>query len=415
MKYIARMLESFRAATGIDAAFVDNDGNPLIETENSASGCRFCSLIGASPAGAEACRTWKKRASATAAQLGETYISRCHAGMVCLTMAIFCDEKPIGSLVCGPMSMWEWDEVAEKETGDYIASLPVEKKAALAEAAKLKRYDSKTVKGASDLLFAVAAQAAVNSEQQIRYARELNRQQAILAELVRRHKEGPETEDASPRDTERDLIEKVCAGDYSGAREILNTMMGEIFFNLDGDLNMIKIRLTELIIILSRAAAEEGVDADSLLMMTGKFIRTAETTSSYEKLCRNVVEAMDAFIMCVHDSGNRRRGDCVSRCEKIIDTRFREPLTLSAVAEQLYVSPYYLSHVFKEKTGVNFIDYLVEKRLREACWMLRNTSVSVSNISASVGYENPGYFSRLFKKKKGVTPEQYRKNSKKKQ
>ena len=128
-----------------------------------------------------------------------------------------------------------------------------------------------------------------------------------------------------------------------------------------------------------------------------------------------LVEAMDAFIMCVHDSGNRRRGDCVSRCEKIIDTRFREPLTLSAVAEQLYVSPYYLSHVFKEKTGVNFIDYLVEKRLREACWMLRNTSVSVSNISASVGYENPGYFSRLFKKKKGVTPEQYRKNSKKKQ
>ena len=72
------------------------------------------------------------------------------------------------------------------------------------------------------------------------------------------------------------------------------------------------------------------------------------------------------------------------------------------------ISPYYFSKVFKEESGLNFIEYLTNIRIDKAKELLDSTSLSIKEICVSCGYTDPNYFSRSFKKKVGVTPTEYK-------
>ena len=67
-----------------------------------------------------------------------------------------------------------------------------------------------------------------------------------------------------------------------------------------------------------------------------------------------------------------------------------------------------LSTLFKQKTGMKFIDYLNEVRIEKSKELLKDSNRKMYQISKAVGYDNPKYFFRIFKKKTGMTPEQYR-------
>ena len=75
------------------------------------------------------------------------------------------------------------------------------------------------------------------------------------------------------------------------------------------------------------------------------------------------------------------------------------------------VNPEYLSHAFKRQENITLLDYIVERRVETACALLKNTQLSVSQISARLGYINFSYFSHIFKKKTGQTPAAYRKQT----
>ena len=82
---------------------------------------------------------------------------------------------------------------------------------------------------------------------------------------------------------------------------------------------------------------------------------------------------------------------------------------MDKVSQQIYISPYYLSHLFKEELGITFLEYLTRIRMEEAKKLLMDRSMTILDISAQVGYDDPSYFSKVFKKNMGVSPNQYRK------
>jgi len=92
---------------------------------------------------------------------------------------------------------------------------------------------------------------------------------------------------------------------------------------------------------------------------------------------------------------------------RYIDTHFADPLQLTLVAEHCEVSPGYLSRLFAEHIGVSFNDHLNSVRLDVAEQMLADADRSVKEIAYEVGYQDPNYFSRIFKKFKGVSPSMY--------
>ena len=83
-------------------------------------------------------------------------------------------------------------------------------------------------------------------------------------------------------------------------------------------------------------------------------------------------------------------------------------ITLDEVSRQVNVSPYYFSKLFKEETGENFIDYLTSMRMDKAKELLMKTDKSMKEICGQVGYQDPNYFSRAFKKNVGITPTEYK-------
>ena len=83
--------------------------------------------------------------------------------------------------------------------------------------------------------------------------------------------------------------------------------------------------------------------------------------------------------------------------------------SLGELAELLHYDFSWLSREIKRKTGKTYTELVQEKRLAQACYFLKNTDVSVDDISVRVGYDNVSYFHRLFKKTYGVTPHRYRK------
>lgn len=100
--------------------------------------------------------------------------------------------------------------------------------------------------------------------------------------------------------------------------------------------------------------------------------------------------------------------DVIEKIKIYMQHNYQKNLTQDFIASLFYLNRSYLSTLFKSKTGMKFIDYLNEIRIEKSMELLENSTRKMYQISKAVGYENPKYFFRIFKKKTGQTPEQYR-------
>lgn len=100
--------------------------------------------------------------------------------------------------------------------------------------------------------------------------------------------------------------------------------------------------------------------------------------------------------------------DVIEASKAYIEANFTKNITLEDVSMEVNISSYYLSRIFKESTGENFIDYLTKLRIERAKDLLSSTQYSMKEICAMSGYSDPNYFSKSFKKNVGVTPTEYR-------
>jgi len=93
-----------------------------------------------------------------------------------------------------------------------------------------------------------------------------------------------------------------------------------------------------------------------------------------------------------------------------IQKNYHRSLTLNKISSLFFINPSYCSYLFKEKTGVNFIDYVNLIRIDQAKILLVTSDEKVYKIAKSLGFDNSKYFFRVFKKLTGYTPEAYREN-----
>lgn len=93
-----------------------------------------------------------------------------------------------------------------------------------------------------------------------------------------------------------------------------------------------------------------------------------------------------------------------------IDLNLANPISTKEIAADQFLSPNYLSTRFHEETGKTISDFILEKRVKMACKLLRESKRSVQEVAMSVGISDASYFSKQFKKIMGVSPLQYQKN-----
>ena len=96
---------------------------------------------------------------------------------------------------------------------------------------------------------------------------------------------------------------------------------------------------------------------------------------------------------------------------RTIHKDYDKELSLGELSRKYYISNVYLCVKFKEYTGKTFVRYLTEYRIQRAAELLTNTSMRISEIAGKTGFEDGSYFSKTFKKEKGMTPAEYRKKN----
>ena len=100
--------------------------------------------------------------------------------------------------------------------------------------------------------------------------------------------------------------------------------------------------------------------------------------------------------------------DVVKPALKYVTERYKKPIRLDTLADLCDVSKSYFCRMFKETVGVGVGEYVIRLRMEEACRLLETTDMTVVAVAVDVGYVDCGYFNKLFKKRFGLTPLEYR-------
>lgn len=144
-----------------------------------------------------------------------------------------------------------------------------------------------------------------------------------------------------------------------------------------------------------------GKDIRSLLLD----ICSMSSETELEERCQALLSRLTEAIA----SGNRKpEQDPVKTATKYMERHYGEPLTLKDVADQVFLNAAYFSTLFKQKTGLSFIEKLTDIRIREARKLLASTEDKMASIAERTGFANIRHFNRVFKNETGQTPKDYR-------
>ncbi|MBW8016647.1 MAG: helix-turn-helix domain-containing protein [Planctomycetes bacterium] len=396
-------------ALGIETAAID--GNEIGSMCSSSCSREFCRIVRSSRTGASRCRQDRLRSLNLAIETGQPYTSLCHAGIVFVCVPIMDQHIPLGGLFFGKCLTDEFSYIAEEDILKRLKGLRLNRTKLIEAARNLPLIPSRRIHDAAEFLFILLYEVTTLDPSTVHWRRQQAQQQSEISEHIQKSKKlGHITQ--YPYESEQKLIAKVKIGDRTGAKETLNTILGTIMFRNPGDLNVLKARLVELLSVLSRAAAEGGVDINLLLEKNLAYIGKVLNINTQQDLCAWISHGLNDFIESVYTSQDAKKITQLKPAIDYIDANFDRQITLPEIAKQVHLSVSRLAHLFKEQMGITLIDYLTNVRITHAKRLLLTTDDSCTTICYRVGYNNQSYFTRTFKDIAGMTPGQFRQNNK---
>jgi two-component system response regulator YesN len=279
---------------------------------------------------------------------------------------------------------------------------------------ELSVIPGRQIHNAAEFLFDLLYEVGGFDPRVIRWRQQRAEQQSQIGEFIQERKKLG-TEWRYPLESERELLGKVKIGDRTGAKEILNSILGTILFKTIGDLGILKARLLELLSILSRAAVEGGVSINTMLERNLQYVNKVMGINNQEDLCAWISTALNEFIELVYSSQDAKKVTQIRPAINYIDANYDKPITLAEIAKASHLSISRLAHIFKEQMGITIIDYLTSVRVERAKQLLLATDQNCTEICFQVGYNNQSYFTRTFKSLVGMTPRQFRTSNQRKQ
>lgn len=205
----------------------------------------------------------------------------------------------------------------------------------------------------------------------------------------------------------------------------------EIFLAIkQGDVQKVQ---TQSEVFFKWMVEKEGRLSDNMRLKCLEFVLRAETIGYFEGggtycfesrkeylnevfACSAMEEMEKWFLRKMKEAGDtmgsnqkKLHAGVVGQAEKYVKEHFNQEITLNKIAGELNVNANYFSRLFKDETGINFLDYLMKIRVEQAEKRLKNSKQSIKEIGMECGYADQNYFSRVFKKITGISPIEYRK------
>ncbi|GKX29694.1 hypothetical protein SH1V18_21740 [Vallitalea longa] len=135
--------------------------------------------------------------------------------------------------------------------------------------------------------------------------------------------------------------------------------------------------------------------------------------SAFINLIKDVPSAIEWFILIIDEIEKHctpiddKFTNLIKDIIKFIEEHYTDNISLNYIADKFYVNKNYLCNIFKAATSNTINEYITDLRIRESKSLIRTSNLSLTEISFQIGYQNHSYFSKIFRKKTGVSPTEY--------
>ena len=404
-KLAVECARSFSTSTGLGCLLCGQSGEVYASFGLSCASCALCRALGAPP---ERCARAQAGAAAEAERFGGKYIYFCPGGLSCFVSPIVGELGTEARLTAGPFLMVDRQEFLELDLRE-TAQLSGE---ALEEAAAASQDVPFVPPGRVDqlatLLFMAAGflNNAAAETRLLENARSGEIQGQMTAYLQTLKQEG-RTPDY-PFELERRFLQSVSRRDRQEADRLLNELLGAILFADGGDLETMKTRVWELLVLLSRAAVRGGADSRRALRQNREAMRRLPGFTTVDSLCLWLSGALSATMDELFAFAGAKHADVLRRCLQYLGEHYSEPVTLRQAADHVHLTPQYLCRVFRSETGETFSEALNRVRIGKARELLASPGLRLTDISLLAGYADQSYFTKMFKRVTGELPRDYR-------
>ena len=202
------------------------------------------------------------------------------------------------------------------------------------------------------------------------------------------------------RHRKKEFADEIRLGQWDEIRQYVMNMI-QCFEKERAELLHTQQRVQEVLWVASRVLSEIGVEVGTPMYSFNLL--------DYRQLRTETGQLLDRMRHAYIGYYSRMEADTIHQLKQFIMEHSHEDITLDALAKKVGLSPIYISKMFKEKQGVNYIDFLTECRIEKAKKLMGDPERSIKEITFEVGYHDPNYFSKVFKKMCHVSPKEYRK------
>ena len=205
------------------------------------------------------------------------------------------------------------------------------------------------------------------------------------------------------------LLSLIRSGDGKNAIQALKGFFEKFHRYIEEEPGVLKIRLYELVCSFIDAAILGGGDEKTLNECASGYLEEIELIDSPELTecwLEKIVREIAGIVTAVYE---KRSKVIIEKAKKYIEENYQSPLSYKDVARAVFISPSYFLSLFKRETGTTFVDYLTAVRIEKAKHTLLTTDLSITQIAYDLGFNNPNYFSNIFRKIVGVPASEYRK------
>ncbi len=405
----------YTESTGISCFVIDNEGRRIgPEPDENSPGFSFCNRIEhVFPQDRLDCSQVHRYGSYQAERFGGKYMFFCPMSLLHWTSPLFKGGIQVGSMVCGPALIIDSDDFIRN---DLISgkNLPATEIFSLMKlASDIPSITTERSRSLSELLFYVTESLSEMDSLTLEMKQENSDQQKEISEYIQYIKtmEHSSAEISQyPFAKESELIDCIENGEASNAKAILNEILGNVFFTAGGDIKVIRARVLELIVLLSRAAVRGGADAEQIFGMNYQYLNRINSFTSVEGIAGWLSRVIHRFSELVFDMREIKHADAIHGAMQYIREHYRDKISLEETAAHVNLSPSYLSKVFKKELDLNFNTYLNQVRVEKSKNYLLNSDVPLIDIAGMCGFEDQSYFSKVFKKFTGTSPGKFREN-----
>ena len=395
----------FANTTGLGISLRDASGNELFSCYDK-SVPYICEKL----KGSDVCKKNIIYSGQRSKELGETYIYVCGCGFVMCASAIMLGDEYLGEVLCGPAVLWDLDDYVLDEISENEMLTSLSDPERIDIASKMPQISCEKMTGLSRTLFRLVSYMCKSRGDYLEQRKEITKQQSIISALMSENKDEIR-EGAGPysSNNERKLLTAVRLGDISSAKEQLNSILADIFLYSGGNNTIIKAKVFELTGYLFRTASEAGADEKKLSAIALSSYHLLDDKLSFEELCYECSQIIEKFIDSVYEERSNIKGArYLTLATKYIASNYENDITLEKTAREVNISASYLSHLFRSGLGTTFGEYVSKLRIEKAKELLSATELSVAEIAEKVGIPDANYFTRIFKKYVGISPNKFR-------